>query len=124
MLLNLPASYIALKMGYEAVSTMIIGVAIELVTMFVAFLYLKRIVDFPIRKFYTGIIFPMLLVFVLSAILPGLIRFMLMPESFIRLVVVSLVSVLSTIFFAYTISLNRNEKNMLLNYVKTKLLRK
>ena len=124
MLLNLPVSYIALKMGYEAVSTMIIGVAIEVITMFVAFLYLKRIVDFPIRKFYAETIFPMLLVFLLSSILPGIVRFILMPEGFWRFLIVGFLSVLSTVFFSYSISLNKSEKDMLLSFVRTKLLKK
>ncbi len=124
MLLNLPISYIALKVGCEAVSTMIIGVAIELITMFVAFIFLKKLVGFPIRKFYFEIILPMLLVFLLSSILPGIVRFHLMAEGFMRLMVVSVLSIISTILFAYTISLNKNEKNMLLNFVKTKFLKK
>ena len=124
MLLNIPLSYIALKMGCEAVSTMIIGVAIELTTMYVAFLYLKKIVGFPIRKFYFEIIIPMLMVFILSSILPGVIRFHLMSESFVRLLIVSALSVVSTCFFAYTISLSKSEKTMLLSYVKTKILKK
>lgn len=124
MLLNLPLCYIALKMGCEAVSTMIIGVVIELITMYVAFLYLKKIVGFPIRQFYSEIICPMLMVFILSSILPGVIRFHLMSESFVRLLIVSGLSVVSTCFFAYTISLSKSEKTMLLSYVKTKILKK
>jgi len=121
MLLNLPLSYIALKMGFEAVSTMVIGVGLELVVMFVAFLFLKQLVSFPIKDFYQHIIFPLFLVFVLSAILPGIIRFFVMPESFTRLIVVCLLSVLSTAFFSYTISLNKREKEIVVSFIKSKI---
>ena len=124
MLLNLPLSYVVLKLGFEAVSTMIVGVIIELVVMYVAFLFLKKLVGFPIGQFYGKIIIPMVIVFVLSTILPFIVRLYLLPEGFLRLIIVSVLSVLSTIFFAYTISLSKSEREMVLTIIKNKLLKK
>ena len=124
MLLNLPLCYIALKLGCEAVSTMMIGVVMELVVMLVAFIFLKKLVGFPIKDFYLNNIFPLFMVFILSSILPGTIRFFAMQEGFLRLVVVCVLSVLSTVFFAYTISLNGNERNKVASYINRKIFRK
>lgn len=124
MLLNLPFSYIALKLGCEAVSTMIIGVFLEFVVMFVAFLFLKYLVGFPIKDFYFKIIVPLFAVFILSSLLPGVIRWFVMPESFLRLIIVCILSVISTSFFAYTISLDEKEKKTVTSFVKIKVLRR
>lgn len=121
MLLNLPFSWFALKLGCEAVSTMIIGVVLELVVMFVAFMFLKHLCKFPIKQFYTEIITPLLIVFALSAILPGVVRFYLMDEGFLRLLIVCILSVSSTSIFAYSISLNKREREMVVKFVKSKL---
>ena len=121
MLLNLPLSYVVLKMGFEAVSTMVVGVFLELVVMLVAFLFLKRLVGFPVKQFYLEIMAPLCIVFVLSSVIPVFVKYFLLPEGFLRFLIVSALCFISTLFFTYTISLNKNERLMVINFVKSKL---
>ena len=124
MLLNIPLSWLVLKMGYDAVSTMVVGVVLEIVVMYVAFLFLKKLAGFPIKEFYIKVIMPLCVVFFLSTILPGIIRYYLMPEGVIRLIVVCILSFVSTVFFAYFISLSKDERAFVLSFVKSKICRR
>ncbi len=126
MLLNLPISYIALKAGYMPESTMIIGVIIELLVMAIAYVYLKKVIDFPVGKYYKSVVIPLLIVAFLSAIIPLYISRNLLNYGLSRLVVVTISSVIVTILLSYTISLSKNERKMVNEFVinKCKFLKK
>lgn len=121
MLLNVPLCYAAFKLGFEPISSMIIGVILEILVMFVAFVFLKKMVGFPLVEFYTKVILPFFSVIFLSSIIPGYVRFYLMEESFIRLLIVGILSVMCSLILSWYIVLNNNEKSMLLTMVKSKL---
>ena len=122
MLLNLPLSYIALKFGTTPEATMMIGVAMELIVMAVIYIYLKKMINFPMGRFYKSVILPMFLVALLSSIAPVILRFFVFGEGVVRFIIVSTVSIISTVIFSYTIALNKHEKGYVITRAK-KLLR-
>lgn len=122
ILLNLPLSYLFLMWGYEPVTTMMIGTVLELVTMFIAFSYLRQIVGFPMRRLLREALFPLALTITLSLLPPLAVIYQMPNESFVRFVVVVLVSSLSTALFSYLIVLNSKEKNFVLTTIKDKLI--
>ena len=121
MLLNIPIDYVFLKQGFEPIITMIIGAVLEVVTMFVAFMYLKKIVKFPILCFYREAVLPQLVVCGLSLIFPLLILSFWKEACFLRFCLVSIVSVFMTIGLSYLIVLNIKEKNLIIEIIKSKL---
>jgi hypothetical protein len=124
MLLNLPIDYIFLKLGFEPVVTMIIGTILEVICMSLAFLYLNKIVQFPIARFYRNAILPQLLVCIISLLPSILILFFWKDACFLRFCTVSIISVILSTFLAYYLVLNDNEKNLVLHIVRKKIKRR
>jgi Na+-driven multidrug efflux pump len=121
MLLNLPLSYIALKIGCQPVVTMIIGVCIEFLVMWIAFYYLKTNVGFPIGKYYKQVVIPIIFTAAIAALLPAYIRYNLLDEGFLRFVVVTVVSVIITSILSYLFVINNSEKTILRKYIVNKI---
>ena len=124
MLLTLPFSYFFLKWGYEPVTTMMIGTVLEVITMFVAFGYLRQIVGFPLRRLFREALLPLVLTILLSLVPPLTVKYQIPEEGFDRFVVVTLASVLSTALFSYLILLNKKEKSFIVVTIKNKLINK
>lgn len=121
MLLNLPISYLFLKMGFPAITTMQIGVTIELTVMFVAFLFLKHLVGFPVFEFYKKAILPQVLIVLLS-LAPAIIVVCYWTEQcYFRLVINTLIIISSIILWSFLFILNNQEKKFVVSFVKNKI---
>ncbi len=121
ILLNLPFSYIALKMGCEPVSTVMIGVILEALCLVVCYAYLKFILGFPLLRFFIEIIFPLCAVMFLSLIVPWLIRYYWLGEGFMRFFWVGVTCVIGTIVTSYIIAFNTQEKQMVIDVVRKRI---
>lgn len=117
MLLNLPLSYLFLYMGYEPVSTMIIGIIIELIVMFVIYKMLNNQLDFPLKDYYYKTVFPIVLILVLSFVAPILIKNYL-GESFFRLVIVTIASTIVCSVSSLILLFSSAERQVLIKMVK------
>lgn len=123
MLMNLPVSYIFLKMGYPAIVTMQIGVLIELTVMLVCFIFLRHMIGFPLLKFYTEAVIPQVLVIILTACLPLLVlRFL--DEGIGRLFFNTTITMTTVTILGYALVLNKSEKSKVMSYVNKKILKK
>lgn len=121
MLLNLPLAYIALRMGLEPVSTMIIGIIIELIALLSGSLFLKHYVGFPVVHFWMKSILSVLLVSILASILPLIFKSFLLPEGFLSLIIVVGVSSIMVFGLSYYIVLNNAERKLVFDYIKKKV---
>lgn len=122
LLLNVPVSYIVLKLGAAAYSVMIVTIIISCIATVVRLLILKRLVPFSLTDFFTKTLLPILCTTSAACIIPTIIHFA-MPESFTRFCLVMLVSVLITALCIITIGLSQNERIYILKLIKTKILR-
>ena len=118
MLLNLPLSWLVLKMGYAPVSTVFVGVVIEFVVMFVALSFLKKLVGFPVFRFLKEAVFPIISITILGILTPILLRNCIINPSFGRFVINGLIVSAQSVFLGYVIVLNKREREMLKNMVK------
>lgn len=116
-LMTLPLGYVALKLGYGPVSPFIIAAILQLiasiVSVFVVQYELKKNMSFffiMLGRLY-GACF-------LAVIIPYLI-ICVMPSSFIRLVLVTAGSILSTTVFMFALCLNREERKLTKNAIVT-----
>lgn len=121
MLLNLPISYILLKIGCSVFVTMQVGVVIEFVTMFVSFMFLRNYVDFPIVKFYKEAILPQFFVIGLSLFISVPLQRCCAEDGFLRLFLMSAVLLLLVTSFSYILLLNKNERFLFRMFVIDKL---
>lgn len=121
MLLNLPLSYLFLKLGYPAIVTMKIGVCIEFFVMLIAYMFLKYLVQFPVMRFYKEAILPQIVIIIIAYIPSIYINNKLPEPSFIRLLINASICCSLTVVGTYIILLNKKERLMLTNLVRSKL---
>lgn len=107
-LMTLPLGYLALKLGYGPVSPFIIAAALQLIASIVSVF----IVQYELKKnmtFFFIILVRLYLASILSVAAPlGVL--LIMPSSFLRLVIVTFVSIISVTFMMYFICLNNEER--------------
>ena len=115
--LNVPFSYISLKMGAAPTSVFIIAIILTVVSQFACMLVVRTYFAYGIMNYIKRVITPCAFVTLVAPLLPLVIR-MTMDESFIRLLLVFIISVLTTVCCAYYMALNRNDRVL----VKTKVL--
>lgn len=120
IMLNLPVSYIVLKLGYEPVSTMVVNVIMEVLCMVYCYGYMSRILNFPTMKYYAKTILPLMIVAVVSYGSTVLFH-MIMPQGWLRLMLEIIITVSLTTGLSYLIVLNNNEREMAMDFVKKKL---
>lgn len=120
MLLNLPLCFIALKMGYEPVNTMIIGVIIEFVVLYIVTLFLKKNAGFPVLSFFKNAIIVVVITGIVSSIVPVYIH-RNMEEGFLRFIIVGLVCVMMLLLCSYIIVFNKQEKKYVRDMVVSKI---
>lgn len=118
LLLILPLSYIALKLGTPAYSVFIISYGIELVAQVARMFMLRNMINLPLLSYFKNIYIPIAGVVLLSLILPILV-YIQMDEGFIRLLTVGFVTILSAPIFSLFIGMTRNERKFFID----KLLR-
>lgn len=122
LLLNLPSSLIALKLGANAYVVQVISIIIGFVAFVLRIVINKVLTGLSIRKFVVKSIVPCCLVLILSLIIP-LIIFVNLTESFIRLIIIVFSSLLTTSGLFWGFGLKKTEKQILLSIIKTKMRR-
>lgn len=120
MLLNIPFVYLAFKLGFPPAASMVVGILLELACMTYVAIRLNRMVHFPTSKFIFGVIIPLLLLINISSILPFFLC-RVMQDSFLRFVIVGFSTVFTTSLLSYYIVLNSNERQYVLNIIKSKI---
>lgn len=104
---TLPISYLFLKMGYSSVSVFVITIIVTLIAEFVACIVLKKYLNYSLKNYLLNVYGKCFLISILSFIVPYIVHCS-MDESFIRLCLVTLVSIISVGVFAYHIGLDKN----------------
>ena len=115
--LNLPVSYIALKLGAEAYCVLIIAIAMTLISSIVRVFILRRLTEFSILDFIKKAIIPIILVTLFASILPYFAREHF-DEGFLRLCITSLISVISTSCFVLLFGVTKLERKNILAKIK------
>ena len=123
LLLNLPIAWVFLKLGFSAHVVMIVAIAVE-GGAFISRLYItKHLAGLSIRKFMKNTIFPCILVAIISSVLPS--YFCLnVKESFLRLFLTILISVLSVSVCVMLFGMSKQERLSLVSTVKNRLLKR
>ena len=120
VLLNLPLSYIFLKLGFQPQIVIIIAITISLICVFVRVLMLNRMVGLPIGGFLYDVFLKIIVVTLLSTILPYYLA-SLMPESLITLVISTFSCVTISSVFIWFIGFNKSEKYLIRSMLGSKI---
>lgn len=112
----LPISWIALSNGLPAYWVFIILILVNFINQWVSLYLLKRIFSYSYREYINKVVLPCLLFSIVVPIVPAIVHFLFM-ESFVRFLIVGLLSVSVSIVFLYWVIMTRTEKAFVKNIV-------
>ncbi|MBN1601400.1 MAG: hypothetical protein JW915_07310 [Chitinispirillaceae bacterium] len=112
MLLNLPISYLFLKLGFNPAIVFYISIIITFACLIARTVILKQMISaFDIKYFYIKIIPRLLLVVLVSSVLSYVLR-LIFSEGIIKPLLTIIVGILITSIAIYTFGLNHEERRM------------
>jgi O-antigen/teichoic acid export membrane protein len=112
-LLNLPFSYLLLKLGYPPETTLYISIFLSIVCFIPRLLISKQVADLSVSHFFYEVLFPIILVTLCS--FPTPLFFHLNSQNSPCCVI--LLSIISSTISIYFLGLTKHEKNAFLNYI-------
>ena len=119
-LLILPASWIILHFGYEPYWILALLVVLNVMILVFRISYLNRRIDFPEIDFYIKVILKSLLVALTAIIVPLSLRYIVTGLGGDIMVVI--IAMLSVAVSFYYIGLEKPEKELVINWVKSRLM--
>lgn len=122
-ILNIPLAYVMLKMGCPAWSALAVKAALNFICSLARPLYMTRLIGLDFKKYGKEVLWPILLVFVLSVPLPWLLS-QVLTQPWIRLMVICPFSLLNLLTVAYFWGMDASEralcKRLLYKMIKRK----
>ena len=115
-MMNLPASYILLRVGMFPEVVMIIAIIISQICLAARLFMLRKMIDLPVLRYMKKVYVNVLVVTLVSCIFPFFLAYKL-EDSFLNFLFLCFVSVICTSISIYYIGCNRNERK----FVMTKL---
>lgn len=110
-ILNIPISYVILKMGYPPVSVFVVSLIISTICIFMRVWVLKRVIEsFPVYKYIRDVVCVCFFIGSISFIIPIFVH-SLLPSGLLSTLVVCFTGVLSVLVTAYSFGLNKSEKD-------------
>ena len=115
-----PLTWIAYKLGFPAFTTYVIYIVIYGILDWIRLLFMRKLLGFKVMLFVRNVIYPILIVTVLSVIVPTVISMNMAPSvfRFIFLTVGSFITTLACIYFG---GLDRNERKTVLMKLRRKI---
>lgn len=123
LLLNLPLSLFFLSLGYQPQSVFVIAIVLTLIAGVIRLLILRNIANLSLRQFIIKVYCPIALSTGGSLVVPLLIS-NYMSSSLSSFIFVLFVSLISISIFSYFILLNKKEKQMIITYIYSRILKK
>lgn len=117
-LLNFPLAYVLLKLGFSPVSTVSSVILISIICMVTRLQLLRSMMQFPIKKFYTNIVFRSISIFILSFAIIIPIREYINFDGWVQFIVSIIMAEVICISLIYTLGLTKSERRFVLSYVK------
>lgn len=110
-LLNLPASYVVLRMGAIPQSVVIVAIIISICCNIARIMILRELVVFSVRRFIFKVYLNVVAVSVVSAAAPVLLS-SYMPDTFVAFIIVSLVALLSSLLTILYVGCDKDERRL------------
>lgn len=119
----LPIAWLFLKLGSDPTSVYIVSLVMSVLNQVVCLVLLKRIFPYSISEYVKEVIMPCVFVTAVASMLPIIVH-LILPSSFIRLLLVILLGVSSTIVFSFYFVMNKGEKKMIVEMINKYIKRK
>lgn len=112
----LPVAWAVLKLGGDPNTVYFVSIVLTIINQAICMLLLRQIFTYSIREYIKEVIWPCVLITVVSSVLPAILHF-LMPVSFIRLTAVVVVGIGGVLLTSYFIALNDYEKGLIRSFI-------
>ena len=123
-LLNLPVSYVCLRMGAIPEVTVIVAIIISQICMWARLLMLSKATGFPVLPFLEEVYFSVLFKVVCGSLVVPLILEAAKPAGFVGFLISASVCVLWSMFVIIALGLQSDERKWLISKIKEKFVRK
>lgn len=122
LLLNLPISYVAMKLGYDPTITFFISILLSSIAMILRFFVVKgELPNFLIRKFMFNAVLRCFIVTVISYLLVYILKDFVYNNSTISLILYLFTCMFIAIFNIFFIGLSKDERGFIITYIKQKI---
>lgn len=115
LIMNLPVSYIALKLGAKPEMTIEIAIIISFISLLIRLFMLNRYISFPVKDFMTKVLGNALIVVALSYVLSDSVYNLITVNGFIRLVLTVVISWIISGVVILVVGMNKSERFMIKN---------
>lgn len=123
MICALPLSYVALKLGTPAYSVFIVILLVNITQMFWGWIIVHRYVLFSYRRLIKKVYVPTISITVIAAIAP-LLLINNMPQGWFRFLILAIVTETIILVSVYLMALNKEDRVLVLNFVRHKFFKK
>lgn len=113
LLLNLPTSYLLLKLGFRPETTILISIIYSILALFLRLIILKNDISFPLKNYLSSVLIRVILVGILSILIPFGINLYL-PYSLYNFIFIGAISSFSIVFSVFIFGINHSERDFLL----------
>lgn len=117
LLLNLPFSYVCLKIGLSPYSVMVVAIVVNILCLILRLSFLRKSIGLSVKEFCGRVISRCFVVSLLTTIIPSIVYFLL-PEGLLRLIIVCVIAVTVTALLAYYVGLDNAEKKFVMNIIR------
>lgn len=121
LVLNFPISYLFLKYGCSPESVFIVSIVISILCLILRLIMLNRMLRFPIRVFLNDVVFRVGATTFLSLLLPVFV-YSISPSTSMRVVILFLLSVFSTLIAIYCVGLTKKEREFVFSKIKNAVM--
>ncbi len=122
LLLNIPFSYIALKIGYSPNSILVVQILISIITLIVRFVFSSKYAELNVDLYIKNVILPVTVVTIFSIPLPFYVA-TFFNDDWQQLLVTGAVSVILIIVIVLLIGVTKHERISILNMVLMRIKR-
>jgi len=123
IILNFPLTYLVFRCGMPVYTAWVIRIAVNVLTMVVRCLYMRRYMDFSLSEFWKEAMLPITLVTLVCLPLPvGLV--VMLDSSLLSVLAIISASVFILSMAIYSIGLNKTERNIIKDVFIKKILKK
>lgn len=120
LLLNIPLSYLLLKIGMPAASVMILAIILSFISLCVRVIVLNKLAGLYIRKYFINVLLICFIVFII-ALIPLIIWFKWKCNTFFIFIIQSIICIIWTLCVIFLLGLNGNERKEIYYIVSQKL---
>ena len=120
LLLNLPISYVFLKLGFPPQITMIVSIVLTTFSIGTRVYFVKKLLSISIKNYLRSVFYSVFVVTMFSLLMP-LFIYNVMNDGLLRFIIVGIISVLSCLSFIYFVGITKNERKIVNSYLKGRI---